>query len=311
MKWFNTPDLQQPQVSYADAHPELEFSIHVVLDIVREEETRPLIGRENIFIGGIGQGFAVAAAALLVDGCGDFAGLIGLNGWLPFSEKLKQGMQHLPASEWVNKAQRLLSPTESSGSLKQALVNGGRPGISSIMPMEYSERKTINRRVLDHSRITPIFMAHPHYDDVVNCSETATASEVFGKMGWGDVNWNDYPDDVGEGQEKHWINTPYGINYLSQWLNDKLSNCPTHPRGGNLPSCIRGRILDGRPPELEGVTEEEIQDAAGDLLAYVPRVAPPRVVPDEQGSEQARADNAPRRGWFDTGLAFFRGPAGQ
>lgn len=58
--------------------PQLQQSIDALLRLIEDEER--FTRRENIFIGGFGQGFAVAAGALLVDGEGDLGGLIGFNG---------------------------------------------------------------------------------------------------------------------------------------------------------------------------------------------------------------------------------------
>ncbi len=54
----------------------LRGSIGIVLDAVRSDET--LVDWDRIFLAGISQGFATALSALLADGRGRFAGLIGL-----------------------------------------------------------------------------------------------------------------------------------------------------------------------------------------------------------------------------------------
>lgn len=97
--------------------------------------------------------------------------------------------------------------------------------------------------------ITPIFMAHPHYDNIIHCSETARANDAFRKMGWDDdFDWKDYPDDKGDDQQrKHWICEPQGVEDLCEWLMNNLRNCSRrrHPPVGHLLSFFRLQTMSG------------------------------------------------------------------
>lgn len=233
-----TPDERQ--------QPALEHSIERLLDLVRTEEEVPGIGRSNVFIGGSGQGFAVAAGALLADGRGDFTGLIGLNGWVPYTQQLVNDLSdETDGGEWVNRARALLCPEKhlrlQQLRLQQQPLDLGAQG----MPQpQHGESCGIIRRHNSGDPITPIFMAHPHYDEVIHCSETSQASDVFQAMGW-DGNWYDYPDDDGSNQRKHGINQPEGVDNLCEWIGGKIRNCGGHPRDGHLYGFYRDQVFVG------------------------------------------------------------------
>ncbi|KAI0836360.1 phospholipase/carboxylesterase [Hypoxylon sp. FL0890] len=79
-QWFDMWSVENP-----NEKPELQIdglkqSVELVLDVVKEEEA--LVPRENIFLGGISQGFATAYSAYVIGGNG-YAGLIGLCSWAP------------------------------------------------------------------------------------------------------------------------------------------------------------------------------------------------------------------------------------
>ncbi|KUI69603.1 hypothetical protein VM1G_05543 [Cytospora mali] len=58
--------------------PSLEDNIDDLLLLIRAESR--IVPRGQIFLGGFGQGCAMAIATFFADGEGDFGGLIGLNG---------------------------------------------------------------------------------------------------------------------------------------------------------------------------------------------------------------------------------------
>lgn len=241
--------MRKPQDSLDQVQPDLENSINHVLAIV-EEETQ-WYRMDDIFIGGIGQGFAVAAGAMLVDGTGDFAGLIGLRGWLPFSQQLIDEMGNSHHREWVNTARTWLAPNKFSVAPAQSC-------------------SIILRNQLEDDNNTPIFLAHPRYDKVVDHTETSRARKVFVKMGWPELelNWRPYSLESGDDQPIPGINAPNGVEDLWRWLKDRCRTrkCPKHPQYGHIYTRVKYRMLDrtwGVHPEGPG---KEFEEAAKKFL---------------------------------------------
>lgn len=231
MKWFTIPNpLQQQDSPALDDPHELEVSIDGILNLIRNEQKS--VRRHQIYIGGHGQGFAVAAAAFLVDGEGDFAGLIGLNGWLPHVSMIQGGSPH-NFWRWVSNARALLHPTRF-GSLFTRPYPSDDHDIVVPPPSVDHNCGIVQRRTTLGRRRTPIFLAHPHYDSVVDCASSAAASDAFDRMGWVGAGFEDYPHDNGETQSVHWINRPLGVDDLKRWLTDNLTACRNHPRHGHL-----------------------------------------------------------------------------
>ncbi|KAJ0103876.1 hypothetical protein J7T55_001246 [Diaporthe amygdali] len=196
-RWFTIPNpLQQQDSPALDDPHELEVSIDGILNLIRNEQKS--VRRHQIYIGGHGQGFAVAAAAFLVDGEGDFAGLFGLNGWLPHVSMIQGGS---PDNfwRWVSNARALLHPTRF-GSLFTRPYPSDDHDIVVPPPSVDHNCGIVQRRTTLGRRRTPIFLAHPHYDSVVDCASSAAASDAFDRMGWVGAGFEDYPHDNGETQ---------------------------------------------------------------------------------------------------------------
>ncbi|KAL1855193.1 hypothetical protein Daus18300_011194 [Diaporthe australafricana] len=151
-------------------------------------------------------------------------------------------MKYTSRSRYFDFARAELHPTKFSHLMTEAVPV---PGAMMTPPNSGGTRPGIIRRNYTGDRITPIFMAHPHYDETVPYSETLLAMDVFRAMGWEEINWENYPHDNGSTQEKHWLNVPLGIDHLAQWLSGKLRNCPFHPRGGHVHDhAIQNAIQD-------------------------------------------------------------------
>ncbi|KAI1159174.1 lysophospholipase II [Nemania serpens] len=80
-QWCDMWSMENPTERPELQTPGLQLAICRMLGLLEEEER--MVPRERIFIAGIGQGFAAAIATFYADARGDFAGLIGLGGWLP------------------------------------------------------------------------------------------------------------------------------------------------------------------------------------------------------------------------------------
>ena len=84
-QWFDMWSTENPLEREADQHTDLAVvvqSIHHVID----RESR-IVGAQNVILGGISQGCAVAAHALLKQNK-QLGGFVGLCGWLPLQDTL-------------------------------------------------------------------------------------------------------------------------------------------------------------------------------------------------------------------------------
>ncbi|KAK5059657.1 hypothetical protein LTR69_006246 [Exophiala sideris] len=81
-QWFDIWSVEEPEDQVEVQTEGLKQSIAVLAEVIGAEET--LVSRQNIFLGGISQGFAVALSTFFAVGH-NFAGLIGLCSWMPFA----------------------------------------------------------------------------------------------------------------------------------------------------------------------------------------------------------------------------------
>ena len=84
--WFDIDSLEEP-----DTRPELQVeglseSVQYLHSLIREE--RKTLAADRILLGGISQGFAVASHALMAFP-EPLGGFVGISGWIPFGDKLK------------------------------------------------------------------------------------------------------------------------------------------------------------------------------------------------------------------------------
>lgn len=155
-------------------------------------------------------------------------------------------------STYFDNARAMLHPHKFSHLMTGAVPDAG----GSVSPPDSATEFSggIMRRHATGDRVTPIFLAHPHYDDIVPYSETIWTVAVFRAMGWEEINLEAYPLDDGAAQQRHWLNVPLGVDHLAQWLKDRLRNCPYHPRGGHVHDYRLQQLQNAgggsAPPEL-------------------------------------------------------------
>ncbi|CAI4216599.1 unnamed protein product [Parascedosporium putredinis] len=95
--WFDTPSSIEPSTDAVNLSSGIEESVTHILQVLRDETER-LGGRaENIVLGGISQGGAVAMWALLAllaaNGTEDRSlGVVGMSTWLPFAPEVQSSL---------------------------------------------------------------------------------------------------------------------------------------------------------------------------------------------------------------------------
>lgn len=174
-RWY---DPQEPQ-------PGLQIAIDMILGSIDEEAK--YVPRTNIFLGGVGQGMGVALATFLVDGTGDFAGLIGLSGFLPMADLVGK-IDDIKLAEAITvemrmacKARAMYHPASFGhllvGSKANAEAEGSLPpslGVPDFFGKMPNPEHPLNR-------ITPILICNSYDDETVPASAGLQAFQVLSR----------------------------------------------------------------------------------------------------------------------------------
>lgn len=190
--WFDTPSSIEPSTDAVNHSSGIEDSVTHILQVLRDETER-LGGRaDNIVLGGISQGGAVAMWALLAllaangtDGPIP-GGVVGMSTWLPFAPEVQSSLD------------RDITCTQSpDGFIRRTL---------SCL------RKRTEEGVFCS---IPAFMGHGTDDAYVDIKLGREAAHIL--LGFGlKVEWKEY---VGAEQEGHWIQIPDEINDFVSFLH--------------------------------------------------------------------------------------------
>ncbi|KAG7149541.1 Acyl-protein thioesterase 1 like [Verticillium longisporum] len=147
------------------------------MHVISEEED--IVGRENVFLGGISQGFATAVAAFFIGGEG-LAGLIGMSSWMP--------------------------------EIEPATITFAPERIPVLFPSEPEVEGPEVETGIRSTRKTPVFLAHNADDDVVPLRNGVMLRDALRARGDLDVEWHEYGDGG------HWFNEPQGMDDLVGFL---------------------------------------------------------------------------------------------
>jgi predicted esterase len=181
-QWFDIWSVEEPQED-SDVQAEgLKQSITALVQVIKSEAS--LVPRQNIFLGGISQGFATALSTFLADGH-QLAGLIGLCSWMPFAN--------------------LIDDLNASNSDDSQLFGAIHQLYFGRQPLE--EPSTLSLQS------TPIFLGHSIDDSTVPIENGRRMQEVLVRSLHLDAQLYEY-DDGG-----HWINEPRGVDDIVAFLN--------------------------------------------------------------------------------------------
>ncbi|KAJ9500821.1 hypothetical protein H2202_003379 [Exophiala xenobiotica] len=181
-QWFDIWSVEEPVEQVEIQMEGLKQSVAAIMEIIRTEET--LVPRQNIFLGGISQGFATALSTFFADGQ-QFAGLIGLCSWMPFTN-LVDDLKAVSADD-----EQLFHEVQKMYFCQQS------PG------------KPLSRFL----RSTPIFLGHSVDDDTVPIDNARRMRCVLVDTLQLNVQLHEY-DDGG-----HWVNEPRGVDDIVDFLN--------------------------------------------------------------------------------------------
>ena len=185
-QWFDMWSADRPQERVELQIDGLKRSVAFLLEVLAVEEA--ILPRQNIFLAGISQGFALALAAFFADGQG-FAGLLGLCSWMPFADVRGDDGVSIGEDIELRKVQadfasRLsMDPANSPGALKS----------------------------------TPILLGHASDDEVVPVENGKRMRYVLRDRLQLDVEFHEYPEGG------HWVNEPLGVDDMVDFFTRHMA----------------------------------------------------------------------------------------
>ena len=186
-QWFDIWSVENPEERVEIQMDGLKQSVSALLEVIRAEEIH--VPRQNIFLGGISQGFAAALSTFFANSHG-FAGLIGLCSWMPFANLVED--------------------------LKASSANDEQ--LSNAVQRIYFGQQSPKEPSSPFLRSTPIFLGHSIDDD--------TAPIKNGRRMWdvlvGSLRLNAQLHEYADGG--HWVNEPQGVDDIVEFLNLTMRN---------------------------------------------------------------------------------------
>jgi len=181
-QWFDIWSVEDPEQQVEIQMDGLKQSVAALLEVIRAEEIH--VPRQNIYLGGISQGFATALSTFFANGQG-FAGLIGLCSWMPFANLLEE----LTAS------------------------SANDEHLSNAVHRIYFDQQSPKGLSSPFLRSTPIFLGHSIDDDIVPIRNGRRMRDVLVRSLRLDAQLHEYTDGG------HWVNEPQGVDDIVEFLN--------------------------------------------------------------------------------------------
>ena len=181
-QWFDIWSVEDPEQQVEIQMDGLKQSVAALLEVIRAEEIH--VPRQNIYLGGISQGFATALSTFFANGQG-FAGLIGLCSWMPFANLLEE----LTAS------------------------SANDEHLSNAVHRIYFDQQSPKGLSSPFLRSTPIFLGHSIDDDIVPIRNGRRMRDVLVRSLRLNAQLHEYTDGG------HWVNEPQGVDDIVEFLN--------------------------------------------------------------------------------------------
>ncbi|KAI1454036.1 phospholipase/carboxylesterase [Annulohypoxylon moriforme] len=185
-QWFDMWSVENPEDQVELQKEGLRMSVSAILEVIRSEEK--LVPRQNIFLGGISQGFATVLATFFSDGR-DLAGLIGLCSWMPLS----------------GVANSLIASKHE----ETALFNALQDAYLGETPNQHADPVAM--------KSTPVFLGHAVDDEVVPIRNGKQLRDILHGLNFA-VDFHEYQDGG------HWVNEPDGIDDIVGFITKICGN---------------------------------------------------------------------------------------
>lgn len=192
-EWFHMESIAESELGSDKQMDHLRESVSYVMRIIEDELKRVNGDPKRIFLGGIGQGMALALVILLCTPH-KFAGFVGMNGWMPFAEILKRCIERGNIDDakrffkWNDTipihphAQNFAQMSSSRGATILNERGGVQSGAQFTMP---------GLTMPEGIKQTPIFVSHASADWLLVKTESShTAYSLLQSMGFEKLTWD-------------------------------------------------------------------------------------------------------------------------
>ncbi|PHH50982.1 hypothetical protein CFIMG_007275RA00001 [Ceratocystis fimbriata CBS 114723] len=192
--WFEAQSLADPTMRQDLQIEGIRDSVSHVNELI-EKELKLLGGKaENMVLGGISQGGAIALWTLLCR-CKTnrkrLGAFVGASTWLPFAGNIR------------NLLSQRTGP-QSGSSVFDLFVK------DMMEPAQHGPARKISKECLE----TPVFMGHGADDAYVDIELGREAKEILSEAGFS-VSWKEY---TGAEEEGHWLKVPEEIDDIEEFL---------------------------------------------------------------------------------------------
>lgn len=217
-QWFDVASLADPSDRSHKQLTGLRESFAEILAIVEHECRDAGIPRQNIVLGGLSQGCAMALICLIALER-PVGGFVGMSGWLPFQKEIEaRAAAGAATGDGLAHSGVVISGTDARNSVTAEAdtekQDHGRPLANGI---DYV-RELLQLENVSHGTptvlSTPVFLGHGGADDKIKVSLGEAAHRAMGRLGF-DVEWRAY-----EGQG-HWYRVPDEIDDIVAFINVK------------------------------------------------------------------------------------------
>lgn len=222
-QWFDVASLDDPSDRSHKQLAGLRESFAEILAIVEQESRDAGIPRQNIVLGGLSQGCAMALICLIAFER-PIGGFVGMSGWLPFQIEIET---RAAAGDGVELNDVVLGGTNERCSVSaEADTEKKDHGRSLTNGIDYVRELLQLDNVSDGAPTvlsTPIFLGHGEADEKIKVTLGEAAHHTMGRLGF-DVEWRVY---AGQG---HWYKIPDEIDDVVAfvdvkcgWAGDKIA----------------------------------------------------------------------------------------
>ncbi|KAL1904130.1 hypothetical protein Sste5344_010154 [Sporothrix stenoceras] len=211
---FDVASLDDPSDRSHKQLAGLRESFAEILAFVEQECRDAGVPRQNIVLGGLSQGCAMALICLIALER-PIGGFVGMSGWLPFQKEIEA---RVAAGAGPELDDVVLGGTDGRCSVSEdADTEKQDHGSSLANGIEYVRELLQLVNVSDGAPTvlsTPVFLGHGEADDKIKVSLGEAAHRTMGRLGF-DVEWRAY---AGQG---HWYRIPDEIDDVVAFVYKK------------------------------------------------------------------------------------------
>jgi len=203
VEWFDIYSLTDPGKEEELQVEGLRESVgHIQSLIEKEVQVFGASARDRIILGGISQGCAVAIITLLAGACG-IGDFVGFNGWMPLSERVKEGFSTISGVDGPECEGLPVALRKSLGLEGDGIWHTSGDGMGDGSPA----------RCDDEHLHTPILLSHTTDDHVIDVALGKEMRDTLVGLGLHRVVWKEYESGG------HWIPAPEGFEDVLEFLS--------------------------------------------------------------------------------------------